>query len=169
MITENLYAQIYCTIILPVVLYGCETWSLTLREECRLRVFKDRVLRGIFGPKKDDITGEWRRLHNEELYDLHSLPTIFRVIKLRRMRLAEHVARMGEQRCTQRFGGKPEGKRPFGRPWCRWEACIKMDLKEVECGGHGLDLSGSGEGQVTCTCERSNEPSRSIKCGEFLV
>jgi hypothetical protein len=75
----------YKTIILPVVLYGCETWSLTLREEHRLRVFQNMVLRRIFGWKKDEVTGEWRKLHNEELRDLYSLPSIIRIIKSRRM------------------------------------------------------------------------------------
>ena len=69
------------TIILPVVLYGCETWSLTLREECRLRVFENRVLRKVFGPKRDEVTWEWRKLHNQELNDLYSLPNIVRVVK----------------------------------------------------------------------------------------
>jgi hypothetical protein len=73
-------------IILPVVLYGCETWSRTLREEHRLRVFENRVLRGIFGPKRDEVTGEWRKLHNEELRDLYSSSSIIRIIKSRRMR-----------------------------------------------------------------------------------
>jgi len=81
---------------LPVVLYGCETWSLTLREERRLRVFENRVLRRIFGPKRNEVTRELRKLHNEELIDLYSSPNIVRVIKLRRMRWAGHVARMGE-------------------------------------------------------------------------
>ena len=80
--------------ILPVVLYGCESWSLTLREGHRLRVFENRVLRRIFGPERDGVTGEWRKLHNEELNDLYSSPNIVRVIKSRRMRLAGHVARM---------------------------------------------------------------------------
>jgi len=80
---------------LPVVLYGCETWSLTLREERRLRVFENRMLRGIFGPKRDEVTGEWRKLHNEELSDRYSLPNIVRVVKSRRMRWAGHVARNG--------------------------------------------------------------------------
>jgi hypothetical protein len=82
--------------MLPVVLYGCETWSLTLRGERRLRVFENRVLRRLFGPKRDEITGEWRKLHNEELHDLYSSPYIVRVIKSRRMRWAGHVVRMGK-------------------------------------------------------------------------
>jgi hypothetical protein len=124
--------------ILPVVLYGCENWSLTLREERRLRVFENRVLRRIFGPKRDEVLGEWRKLHNEEHHDLYSSPTIVGVIKSRRRRWTGHVARMGEWRGE--YGvlvGKPEGKRPLRRPRCRWEANIKMDLQEVGCGGVG--------------------------------
>jgi len=83
---------------LPVVLYGCETWSLTLREECRLRVFENKVLRRIFGPKRDEVTKEWRTLHNEEFNDLYSSPNIVRVIKSRKMRWTGHVAYMGERR-----------------------------------------------------------------------
>ena len=93
---SNLKIKIYRTIILPVVLYGCESWSLTLRQERRLRVFENGVLRRIFGPKRDEVTGEWRKLHNEELKGLYSSPIIVRVIKSRRMRWAGHVARMGE-------------------------------------------------------------------------
>ena len=100
---KNLKIKIYRTIILPVVLYGCETWSLTLREERRLRVFENRVLRRIFGPKRDDVIGEWRKLHNDELNVLYSSPNIVRVIKSRRMRWAGHVAPMGERRG---FGGE---------------------------------------------------------------
>jgi hypothetical protein len=121
-----------------VVLYGCETWSLTLREERRLRVFENRVLRRVFGPKSDKVTGEWRKLHNEELKDLYSLPNIVRVVKSRRMRWAGHVACMREDRGVRRvLVGKPEGKRPLGRPKHRWDDNIKMDLQEDGEGGRG--------------------------------
>jgi hypothetical protein len=104
--------RIYKNIILPVVLYGCETWSLTVREEHKLR-----VLRRIFGPKRDRVTGGWRKLHNEELHNLYSSPSIIKIIKWRRMRWAGHVARMGEKRNVYRLlVRKPEGKRPLGRP-----------------------------------------------------
>jgi hypothetical protein len=117
-------------------LYGCETWSLTLREENRLRVFENRVLRRIFGPKRDEVTGEWRKLHNEELHILFSSPNIIRQIKSKRMRLAGHVARIGEERNVHRvLMGKPEGKRPHGRPRRKWEDEIRMDLREIGWGG----------------------------------
>ena len=110
---------------------------MTLREERRLRVFENRVLRRVFGPKWDEVTGEWRKLHNEELSDLYSLPNIVRVVKSRRMRWAGHVARMGDGRGVHRvLVGKPEGRRPLRRPRRRWEDNIKMDLEEVggDCG-----------------------------------
>ena len=132
--------EICRTIILPAVLYGCEPWSLTLREERRLRVSENRVLRIIFGPKRDEVTGEWRKLHIEELNDLYSSPNIFRVIKSTRMRWTGHVSHMGESRGVYRvLVEKLEGKTPLWRPRCRWEKNIKMDLKEVGCGGYGLD------------------------------
>jgi hypothetical protein len=108
-----------------------------LREERRLKVFGNRVLRKAFGPKMDQVTGEWRKLHNEEINDLHSLPNLVRVVKSRRMRWAGHVARMGERRGVHRvLVGKPEGRRPLGRPRRRLEDNIKMDLEEVggSCG-----------------------------------
>jgi len=127
----------YRTIILPVVLYGCETWSLTLRDERGLRVFENRVLRKVFGPKRDEVTGEWTKLNNEELNDLYSLPNIVRVVKSKRMRWAGHIARMGEDRGVHRaLVGKSEGKRPLGRPRRRWEDNIKMYLQKVG-GGRG--------------------------------
>jgi hypothetical protein len=121
-----LKVKIYRTVILPVVLNGCETWSLTLREEHKLRVFENRVLRGIFGSKKDEIAGEWRKLHNEELDDLYCSPNIVRVTKSR-IRWVGHVARMAERRSVYRvLVGKPEGQSPLGRPRRRWEDNIKM-------------------------------------------
>ena len=102
-------------------------------------------MRRIFGPRRDEVTGEWRKLHNEELNDLYSSPNNVCVIKWRRMRWAGHVACMGERRGVYRvFMGKPEGKRPLGRPRCSWEDNIKMGLQEVGCGGCGLDRAGSG-------------------------
>jgi len=95
LLSKNVKIKVQRTIILPVVLYGCETWSLTLREECRLRVFENRVLRRIFGPKMDEGTEEWRKLHNEELNDLFFLPSIVQVIKSRKMRWVGHIACMG--------------------------------------------------------------------------
>jgi hypothetical protein len=98
-------------------LYGSETWSLTLREDHRLRVFENWVLRRIFGPKRDEVTGGWRKLHNEELHNLYSSLSIIRMIKSRRMRWARHVACMGEKGNACRIlVGKSEGKRPPGRP-----------------------------------------------------
>jgi hypothetical protein len=93
MLSRNVKVKIYKTIIVTVVLYGCETWSLTLREEHRLRVFENRVLRRIFGPKRDEVTGEWRKLYNEELHNFYSYPDIIRQFKARRMRSTGHVER----------------------------------------------------------------------------
>jgi hypothetical protein len=98
LLCRNVNVKIYKTIILPVVLYGWETWSLTLREEHRLRVFENRVLRRIFGPKLDEVRGEWRKLHNEELQNLYSSLDIVRQLKSRRMRWAGHAACLGEER-----------------------------------------------------------------------
>jgi hypothetical protein len=133
LLSRNLNIRIYETIILPVVLYWCETWSLALREEHRLRVFENKLLRKIFGPKRDEVTGEGRKLRNEELCDLYSSSSIIRIIKSRKMRWAGHVARMEEKRNAYRLlVGKLEGKRPLGRPRRRWVDNIRMDLGEVE-------------------------------------
>jgi hypothetical protein len=101
----------------------------------RLRVFEKRILRRIFGPKRDDVTVEWRKFRNEELHNLYSYPIIIRQIKSRRMRWAGHVARMGEDRKVYKvLVGKPEGKRPLGRRWCKWEDGIRMELREIGWG-----------------------------------
>ena len=119
---------------MPFVLYGRETCSLTLREERRLRVLENRVLGRIFGLKREEVTRELRKLHNEELNDLYSSSNIVRVIKSRRKRWAGHVRRMDERRGTYRaLVGKPEGKRPLGRPRHRWKYNIKMALQEIGC------------------------------------
>jgi hypothetical protein len=104
-----------------------------VREERRLNIFENRVLRRIFGPKRGEVTGEWRKRHNEEINDLYSSSSIVRVNKSRRMRLVRHVACMG--RCIQVLVGKPEGKRPLGRPRNRREENIKLNLQEVGCEG----------------------------------
>jgi hypothetical protein len=115
-----------------VVLYGCETWSLTVREEYKVRVFENMVLRRIFGPKRDRVIGGWRKLHNKELHNLYSSPSIIRIIKSRRMRWAGHVVQTGEKRNVYRLlVGKPEGRRPLGRPRRRWIDNIKFDLLDI--------------------------------------
>jgi hypothetical protein len=119
---------------LPVVLYGCEAWSLTLREEHRLRVSENRVLK-IFGPKREE-DGLWRKLHNDELHSLYSSLNIVRVIKSRRMRWVGHVACMGEGRGVYMvFVGRPEGKRPLGRARPSGENNITMDFREIGING----------------------------------
>ncbi|KAJ4450740.1 hypothetical protein ANN_02170 [Periplaneta americana] len=112
--SKNLKVRIYKTVILPIVLYGCETWTLTLREEHRLRVFENKVLRKIFGAKRDEVTGEWRKLHTTELHALYSSSDIIRNIKSRRLRRVGHVARMDESRNAYSvLAGRPEGKKTF--------------------------------------------------------
>jgi hypothetical protein len=141
LISKNLNIKVYKTVILPVVLYGCETWSLTLREEHRLRVFENSVLRKIFGPKREE-DGSWRKLHNDELHSLHSSPNIVRVIKSRRMRWAGHVARMRDGRGVYRvLVWRPEGKRPLGRPRRRWEDNIKILGRYGSMGANWIRLA----------------------------
>jgi hypothetical protein len=118
-----------------VVFNGCETWSLTLREEHILRVFENRFLRRTFRPKRDEVTGEWRKNQNEELHILYSSPNIIRQIKSRRTRWEGHLARMGKGRNVYRvLLGKPQGKRPLGRPKRRWKVGIRMDVREIGWG-----------------------------------
>jgi hypothetical protein len=139
LLSRNINFKIYKTIILPVVLYGCETSSLSLREQHRLRGFENKVLRRIFGPKRDEVMGKWRKLHNGEFHNLYSSPDIIMQIKSRRMRWVGHVAHMGKGKKVYKvLVGKPEGKRPLGRPRHRWEDGIRMDLREC-----GVDSPGS--------------------------
>jgi hypothetical protein len=144
LLSKSVNIEIYKkTITSPVVLYGCETWSLKFREECRLRVFENRVLRRIFGPKRGEVTGEWRRLHNKKFDALYWSLNIIRVIKSRTLRGAGPVARMGKSRDVYRvLVEKPEGKSPLERPRSRWEDNIKMDFREVGWRGMGcIDLA----------------------------
>jgi hypothetical protein len=121
-----------CEIIIVIIIIII---IITIMEEHALRVFENRVFRIIFGPKRDKVTGGWRKLHNEELHGLYSSPSIVRVIKARKMRWAGHVACMGEVRGAYNIlVGKPEGRRPLGRPRRRWEYNIKMDLGEIGFG-----------------------------------
>ncbi|KAJ4427320.1 hypothetical protein ANN_24940 [Periplaneta americana] len=131
-LSKNLKVRIYKTVILPVVLYGCETWTLTLRQEHRLSVFENKVLRKIFGAKRNEVTGEWRQLHNIELHALYSSSDIIRNIKSRRLRWTGHVARMGESRNAYRvLVWEAGGKRSLGRSRRRWEGNIKLDLRKL--------------------------------------
>jgi hypothetical protein len=137
-LSKNIKIGIYKTIILPVVLCECETWSVTKREEHKVRVFENMLLRRIFGPKRNEETRVRRKLHNEELHRLYSLPNIIRIIKSVRMRWTGYVARVGEKRNTYRIlVGKPEGKSTLGRSICSWVDKIKMDLRET--GWNGMD------------------------------
>ena len=152
LLSKNLKIKIYRSIILPVVLYGCESWSLTLREERKLRVFENRVLRRIFGLRRDEVKGEWRRLHNEELNDLYSSPNIVRVIKSRRVRWAGHVARMGDERgCIGSWWGNQsegdhwgdigvDGRLILERIFRKWDVGIWTGLcwPRIETGGGRL-------------------------------
>jgi hypothetical protein len=125
----------------------------------------------VEGPKREE-DGSWRKLHNDELHSLYSSPNVFRVIKSRRMRWTGHVARMGEGRGVYRvFVGRPEGKRPLGRPRSRWEDDTKMDLRKIGVDGRWgeLDSVGSGYGPVAGFCENGDEPSGSIKKARYFL
>ena len=128
-----------CTNSLPVVVYGCNDLSLTLREERRMRVFENRALRRIFGPKTDEVTGQWKRLHTEDFYDLYNSPSIVRVTKSRTMRWTGRVARMVKRRGSYRIWvRKPKGKRPLGRPCCRWGITINFIFNKRNRGWTGF-------------------------------
>jgi len=168
LLSKHLKIKIYRTIILPVVLYGYETWSLKLREECRLRVFENRVLRRIFGPKGDEVTGEWRKLHKEELNDLYNTPNIVPVIKSRGMRWAGHVARMGRgAACTGFWCGNLRERDHLRYPAVDGRIILRCIFRKWDGVMHWIELA-QDQGQVTGTCECGNELLGSIKCGEFL-
>jgi hypothetical protein len=155
-LSRNVKVKIYKTIILPVVLCGCETWSVTLREKHRLTVFENKVLRRIFGPKRDEVTGEWRKFNNGELHNLHSSPDINRHIKSWRMRSAGHVARMGEERKVNRvLVGKPEAKNHLEDQGVDGRMGSKWTLGRWD-GGCGVDSLGSGP--LAGCCECGDEP-----------
>jgi hypothetical protein len=135
LLSKNTKIEIYRNIILPVVLYGYETWSLILRNECRLRVFQNRVLRRIFGPKRYEVTVEWKKLHNEELNDLYCSPNTIWAIKSTIIRWAGHLASIGDCRGVYMvLVGKPEGKRPLCRPNLRWEEILRWVCRKWDQG-----------------------------------
>jgi hypothetical protein len=129
-------------LIMALIVYGCETWPLTMREECRVRVSENRVLRWISRLTRDEVTGEWRRLHNEKLYALYSSTNIIRVIKSRRLRWTGHVARMSERRGAYRaLIGKPKGSGPPGRPRRRRRIILKWIFVWLGGGIDWIDLA----------------------------
>jgi hypothetical protein len=142
LLSKNIKIKIYRTIILPVVLYGFETWPLTLKEGHMLRVFENKVLRRIFGPKRDEVTGDWRKLHNEELHDLYFPPSIVRVIKSRRRKWAGHVARLGERRGVYRIlVGKPERKNHLEDPGVDGRIILRWIFRKRDWGMDRIDLA----------------------------
>jgi len=164
---QKLKIKLYRTIILPVVLYRCETWSLTLREEHRLTVFENRMLRRVFDPKRDEVTGEWRKLHNEEITDLYSLTNIVRVVKSRRMRWAGHVARMGEG-CTSFWWGNLRERDHWEGPDADGRIILRWIFRKWE-GVVGTGWSWLRIGTVAGTCENGDELSGSKNVGNFLT
>jgi hypothetical protein len=120
LLSKNVKIRIYESIILPVALYECETWSRKLRDVHRLTVFENRVLRKIYGSKGDEVTGDWRKLQNEELHNFYSSPNTIRMIKSRRLRWVGYITRMGEENCIQNIGEKVRWKEPLERPGRRW-------------------------------------------------
>ena len=134
--SKNIMIKTFRSVILSLVLYGCETWSFTLREEHRLMVFESMVLRKIFGSKRVEVRGHWRRLHKDGLYALYSSTNIIRVIKSRRVIWAGTFSMYGDRRGAYRvLVGRPYGRRPLGRHGHRWEDNITMDLQEMGLGG----------------------------------
>jgi hypothetical protein len=146
LLSRNVKVKIYKTIILPVVLYGGETWSLMLREDHRLMVFENRVLRRIFGPKRDEVTREWRKLHNEDLHNLNSSPDIISQVKANEVGRECSTHGRGEK-SVQGFGGKSRRKDTTWKTKAKWEDGIRMDLREIGMGVWiGFDWLRTGTG-----------------------
>ena len=143
LLSKNIKIKIYRSVILPVVLYGCDTWSVTFRDERRPRVFENRVLRRIFGPKRDEVTREWRKLHNEELNDLYCSPDIVRVVKSR-MRWVWHVARMGRAEAYTEFWWGNLRERDYLEDPVVDGRIILIGSSGCGMWGYGLDRTGSG-------------------------
>jgi hypothetical protein len=164
-----LSSHLLSTIILPVVLYGCKNWSLTLREDYRVRVFENMVLRRIFGVKRDEVTGGLRKLHNKEFHDMYSLSNIIRMIKSRRMRGSEHIARMGEKRGAHTdYSDHTAPHTCIERQRCRWVDIIKMDLEGIGWGGVDWIGLAQDRAKVESSSECGNKPSGSMKCWETI-
>jgi hypothetical protein len=145
LLSRNVKVKIYKTIILPVVLYGCETWSLTLREEHRWRVFENRVLRRMFGPKMDEVTGEWRKLHNEEPNNLYSSPDIISQVEVKANEVGGACGTHGRgEKSVQGFGGKAQRKETIWKTEAYVGGWDQNGSSGDWLGGCGLDLSGSG-------------------------
>jgi hypothetical protein len=146
-LSKTIKIRIYNTIILYVVVNGCETWSLIMT------VFENKVLRRIFGPKRDEVTRGWRKLHNEEVHNLYSSPNILRMIKSKTMRWAGHIARM--RRCIHiGYVGKPQRSRPLGKRRLKWVDNIKMDLRKKRCDGMDwIDLAQDRDQELSSMSE----------------
>ena len=168
LLSKNLKIKIYRTVILPVVLYGCATWSVTLREERRLRVFENKVLRRIFGLKRDEVTVVLRKLHNEELKDLYWSPNIIQMM-IKKNEVGRACSKYGERRGIHRvLVGKPEGKRQLGRPRHRWEDNIKMDVQEVGCWSTNWIELAEDRDRWRALVNAVMNLRVPVKCGEFL-
>jgi hypothetical protein len=160
LLSTDIKVKIQKTLILPLVLYGCQTLSLTLREEHRLRVFENRMLRRIFGPKRDEVMGEWKKLHNWELHNLYSSPDIIRQIKLRRTKCRAYGMHRRGKELYKVLVGKPEGRVHSKDQGIDGDG-IKLDLWKPGWERGGLDSPGSEYRQVVGSCEYGDEPSGS--------
>ena len=170
LLSRNLKIKIYRTIILPVVVCGCETWSFTLREERSLGVFENRVLRRIFGPKRDEVTEEWRKLRNEEINDLYCSSSTVRMIKSRRIRWAGHVARMWERIDVYRvLVGKLTERDQLGDPGAGERMILRWIFRKWDVGGvDWIEMAQNRDGWQALVNAVMNLAVSTIKCGKFI-